>query len=301
MKRKNTQKKKKVGSYPFYTVVFSIALSLSVIGILGGVVIHANKLSNVIQENIQLHVYLNTFITKAELIKVKKVLSSKPFVARDENQAPKIAYISKEDALKQYIKDTGDDFKDLIESNPLKSSFTVSINPKFLSETQLKEIKKEVEGINGIFEVDLNTNKENEIKSIHDNIESVKLFLIGFTVISVLAIMLLISNTIKLALFSQRFLIRSMQLVGATSSFIQGPFLKRAFLHGLTGGAIASLCTYALLQYSHSKVAGLHELYDPQNIFFLLLFLPVLGGLIGWISSYRAVNKYLKLSLDDLY
>ena len=301
MKEKKTQKKKKVGSYPFYTVVFSIALSLSIVGIIGSVVIHANKLSNVIKENIELHVYLNSYITPPELTKVKKVLSSKPFVLRDQNQNPKVQYISQDEALKKYITETGDDFKDLIESNPLKASFIVGIHPKFLSETQLKDIKKEVELTSGVFEVDLNTNKANEIKSIHENIDKVKIFLIGFTFVSMLAIMLLINNTIKLALFSQRFLIRSMQLVGATSSFIQGPFLTRAFLHGLTGGGLASLGTYLLLKYSQSKIQGLSDLYDTQNILLLLIILPLFGGLIGLISSYRAVSKYLKLSLDDLY
>lgn len=301
MREKKTQKKKKVGSYPFYTVVFSIALSLSIVGIIGSVVIHANKLSNVIKENIKLHVYLNSYITPAELTKVKKVLSSKPFVLRDQNQTPKVEYISKDEALKKYTQRTGDDVKKLLGINPLKASFIVGIHPKFLSETQLKDIKKEVELTSGVFEVDLNSNKAHEIKMIHENIDEVKYFLLGFTIISLLAIMLLINNTIKLALFSQRFLIRSMQLVGATSSFIQGPFLTRAFLHGLTGGTIASLSTYSLIKYSQSNINGLTEIYDPSNILILLILLPLFGGLIGWISSYRAVSKYLKLSLDDLY
>lgn len=300
MRQKKTQKKKKVGSYPFYTVVFSIALSLSIVGILGGVVIHANKLSEIIKENIQVHVYLNSYITKAELLKVKKVLSSKPFIYRNDNNKPKVEYRSKDEARKIYIKDTGDNLDDFA-INPLKASFIIGIHPKFLSKDQLLSIKKEVEHINGVFEVDLNANKEEEIKSIHENISKVRIFLAGFTIISILAIMLLINNTIKLALFSQRFLIRSMQLVGATSSFIQRPFLSRAFLHGFLGGTIAAFSTYSLLQYSQANLEGLSQLYDGEKVLFLLILLPIIGGLIGWASSYRAVSKYLKLSLDDLY
>lgn len=301
MKAGKTQKKKKVGSYPFYTVVFSIALSLSVIGLVGAVSIHAYKLASHIQENIEVHVYLNNYITKAELMKVKKVLSSKPFVMRNEDNSAQVNYISKEEALTTFINETGDDFRDMIEGNPLKSSFIMKINPKFLNSQKLKEIKTEVEAISGVFEVDLNTNKEQEIASVYNNIKKINLFLIGFTVISLLAIMLLINNTIKLALFSQRFLIRSMQLVGATASFIQAPFLTRAFFHGLLGGAIASLCTYAVIEYAYSKINGLHDLYDWTNVALLLIALPIIGSLIGWSSSYLSVRKYLKLSLDDLY
>lgn len=300
MKPEKTNKKKKVGSYPFYTVVFSIALSLSIIGLLGAVVVHANKLSDVIRNNIEVHVYLNNYITKAELLKVKKVLASKPFVLRQDN-TPQIQYISKEEAQAKFIKETGDDFSEVLDGNPLKSSFIVKINPKFLKVNKLKEIKAEVENIGGIFEVDLNTNKENEVASIHDNLTKVKFALLAFTVIAIIAIMFLINNTIKLALFSQRFLIRSMQLVGATASFIQIPFLRRAFIHGLFGGFFASATTYGLTKYGYAKIDGLSELHDFQNMMILFILLPVIGSSIGWISSYLAVNKYLKLSLDDLY
>lgn len=301
MKPGKTQKKKKVGSYPFYTVVFSIALSLSVIGLVGAVSIHAYKFARFTQENIEVHVYLNNYITKAELMKVKKVLSSKPFVLRHEDNSAQVSYISKEEALSTYIKETGDDFRDMIEGNPLKSSFIFKINPKFLNAAKLKEIKSEVEGISGVFEVDLNTNKEQEIASVYNNINIINLFLLGFTLISMLAIMLLINNTIKLALFSQRFLIRSMQLVGATSSFIQTPFLTRALLHGLLGGLIASLSTFIVIEYAYEKIDGLQDLYDWTSVGFLLVALPIIGCTIGWLSSYLSVNKYLKLSLDDLY
>ncbi len=301
MKAGKTQKKKKVGSYPFYTVVFSIALSLSVIGLVGAVSIHAYKLASYIQENIEVHVYLNNYITKAELMKVKKVLSSKPFVMRNEDNSAQVSYISKEEALSTFINETGDDFRDMIEGNPLKSSFIMKINPKFLNSAKLREIKAEVEAISGVFEVDLNTNKEQEIASVYNNIKKINLFLIGFTVISLFAIMLLINNTIKLALFSQRFLIRSMQLVGATSAFIQTPFLTRAFFHGLLGGTIASLSTYAIIEYAYSKINGLQDLYDWTNVAILLIALPIIGSVIGWMSSYLSVRKYLKLSLDDLY
>ena len=256
MKPGKTQKKKKVGSYPFYTVVFSIALSLSFIGLVGAVSIHAYKFARFTQENIEVHVYLNNYITKAELMKVKKVLSSKPFVLRHEDNSAQVSYISKEEALSTYIKETGDDFRDMIEGNPLKSSFIFKINPKFLNAAKL---------------------------------------------ISMLAIMLLLNNTIKLAPFSQRFLIRSMQLVGATSSFIQTPFLTRALLHGLLGGLIASLSTFIVIEYAYEKIDGLQDLYDWTSVGFLLVALPIIGCTIGWLSSYLSVNKYLKLSLDDLY
>jgi cell division transport system permease protein len=127
------------------------------------------------------------------------------------------------------------------------------------------------------------------------------LVLLGFAVVLVLVVVVLINNTIKLALFSQRFLIRSMQLVGATRLFIQRPFLRRAAWQGLASGVLAALILVALLQYAYLEVEPLRLLRDDAGLGLLLLAVVGLGVVIGFFSSLRAVQKYLGMSLDDLY
>ena len=123
----------------------------------------------------------------------------------------------------------------------------------------------------------------------------------GFAVILGVIIILLINNTIKLALFSQRFLIRSMQLVGATRNFIQQPFLIRSFLQGLVSGVIAVIGLLLLLDYANSKIPGLEALQDNNIIFILFGIILLFGSLFGFFSTFRAIKKYLNMSLDELY
>lgn len=119
--------------------------------------------------------------------------------------------------------------------------------------------------------------------------------------ILLVTVVILISNTIKLALFSQRFLIRSMQLVGATKGFIRRPFLWRAFLYGALGGVFSSAIIFSLLEYGKNFIEGLQLLYDIELLAMLFGSLILLGALMSWISTYRSINKYLNMSLDELY
>ncbi len=139
------------------------------------------------------------------------------------------------------------------------------------------------------------------INKINKNIRTVSTVLAVLGIILLLASVLLINNTIKLALYSQRFLIRSMQLVGATRWFIQVPFLWRSLLQGMISGAIASAVLYALMHFAYGELKELNELKQEQWIYPLYGGLVILGSLIGFLSSYRAVSTYLKMSLDELY
>ena len=152
--------------------------------------------------------------------------------------------------------------------------------------------------MDGVYEV---LYVESLIESINSNIQKISLVLLSFAVILVLVVIILINNTIKLALFSQRFLIRSMQLVGATSFFIQRPFLNRAAWQGVVSGLIASALLFALMQYAYHEVTELQLLRDDEQTYILMAALVVIGLIIGFLSSYRAIRKYLRLSLDELY
>ncbi|MEM7107023.1 MAG: permease-like cell division protein FtsX [Bacteroidota bacterium] len=289
--------KKKLGSYPYFSVVFSIFLSLTVIGIFGLLFIYTNKLTSLIKKNIEVQVYLKKGISDNQRIQVQKTLSTQDFVAK-ENEALKIRFVSKKQAAEKFIKDTGEDFTTFLGDNPLRDAYIVNIAEENQSPEQLVEIKKEIEKITGVFEV---VYVENLVESINKNLTKISMWLLIFSIILILIVILLINNTIKLALFSQRFLIRSMQLVGAKAGFIQRPFLIRSIVHGLLAGALASLVVLGLLQFAQSEIEDLANLQSNTALGLLFAVLLILGVIIGLGSTYRAMKKYLRLSLDELY
>jgi cell division transport system permease protein len=288
--------KKKLGSYPSVSVVFSITLALFAIGVFGALVIYSKQLEKAVKENIRIQVYLNSKATSEDRAKIEKQLTVKYFVPRNEKNV--IQFISKEDAEKQFIKETGEDFRKFLGENPLHDAFLVRVGEAWQSKLSLGKIKLELEKIPGVFQVDF---KENLIESINTNITRIGLVLMGLVAILLAIVVLLINSTLRLALFSQRFLIRSMQLVGAKKWFIQKPFLFRASIHGLVAGILASSILVGLLYYATKKIEELKLLQDNDLLIKLIGSLLLLGMIVAVVSSYRAVNKYLKLSLDELY
>ena len=291
------KKKKKLGSYPYVSVVFSITLALFVIGLFGLLLLHANSLTRMIRENVTMQIFLNQTISESEKIQIQKTLAGKEYVAVMEDQ-PQITFISKEEAAEQFIEDTGEDFTQFLGENPLRDAYVININTDFQDTEALAKVKLDIERMNGVFEV---TYVENMIRSINENLAKVSLVLLGFAVLLVIIVAVLINNTIRLALFSQRFLIRSMQLVGATAGFIQRPFLRRSFFHGISGGILASVLLLFVLQYMNQQIEDIEQLQNPASIFILMGLLLLVGGFIGFLSTYRAIKKYLKMSLDELY
>jgi cell division transport system permease protein len=289
-------RKKTLGSYPYISVVLSITLALFVIGVFGVLIIYSNELERAIRDNVKIQVFLKNNLTESQRIQVEKNLSSRKFVAKGKPGA--IQFVSKDEAAKDVIRETGEDFKPLLGQNPLRDAFHVSIDPAFHDSANMARIKKEVEGISGVFQVYF---VENLIESINKNVTKIVLILAGVATALLLTVVLLIHNTLRLALFSQRFLIRSMQLVGATRSFIQWPFLLRAALHGLVAGILASALLFGLISLAHKRIEDLALIQNTNRILILVGGLLILGILVSFFSTYRAVSKYLQLSLDELY
>lgn len=296
-KIKRFKTKKRLGSYPYFSVVMSITLALFVIGLFGLLLLHATKLTTNIRENIEIQVYLNRYITENERIKINKTLSGKDYVFVKAGE-PQITFISKEESAEDFIQETGEDFIAFLGENPLRDAYAIKLNPDYHEAEKLAGIKEEIESVSGVFEVSY---IESFISSINKNITKLSIILAAFALILLFSVIMLINNTIKLALFSQRFLIRSMQLVGATSAFIQKPFLFRATLHGLLAGVVASVLLFATMQYGNNQIPDLQTLQEPDKILILFIGLVILGALIGLTSTYFSINKYLKMSLDELY
>ncbi len=289
--------KSKLGSFPTNNVLFTTMLALFVVGLFGLLLLHAARLTHIIQENVTIQVYLNKHISENEIIRINQVLSKQDFVLKKEDE-PQLRFLSKEEAAQAFIKETGENFLQVLDENPLRDAYIIQLDPRYQDPESLQTIKHDIDAINGVFEVYY---MENLVASINKNITRIGIILGVFAVILVLIVVVLIHNTIKLATYSQRFLIRSMNLVGATASFIRRPFLARAILIGLLAGTMANLLLLILLHYANLQFESLAKLQQPTKVFLLLGFIPLLGSLITFLGTYQATNKYLRISLDDLY
>ena len=258
MEDKKARKKRKLGSYPFVSVIFSTTVALTVLGLFGWILLHGTRLGSQIQESIEVQIYLNSNTSPSDINKLQTEISSKPYVLIKENK-PQVQLITKEEAAMQFIEDTGEDFKEFLGDNPLRDLFSIKIYASYQSLDSLELVKSEIESMSGVFEVDY---EESLIKSINQNITKISIILLSISGLALLVVIILINNTIKLALFSQRFLIRSMQLVGATGKFIQRPFLVRSILYGFIAGLLASSLLYAFTVYMNQTIEGLEGLPD---------------------------------------
>lgn len=291
------RKKTRLGSYKFASVLFSITLSLLMIGIFGVVMIQAKKLTTLIRENVEVQVFLAKNLKKEAIDQLLRQVENKPYVLKKEDQAA-MQFTSKEEAASLFLEEVGEDFTQFLDENPLRDSFTFSISEEFQTTNGIAEIVEELEAFPGVFEV---TYMQDMVASINENLLKVSLIMGTLIVILLVTVVILISSTIKLALFSQRFLIRSMQLVGATKGFIRRPFLWRSFFFGALAGILASGIIFGLMQYGRNFIEGLQLLYDVELLVLLFGGLILLGAFISWISTFRSINKYLNMSLDELY
>ncbi|CAN5316167.1 permease-like cell division protein FtsX [soil metagenome] len=294
-------KKKKLGSYPFISVVFSITLALFVVGVFGILVIYTDEIGIVVKENVKIQVFLKNQIEEKQVKSIEKQILRMGFSAKDTTKHP-IIFISKEEAAKQFIEDTGEDFKTFLGENPLRNAYLVAVDPAYQSKESLATIKSNVEKIPGVFQVYY---VDSLIQEINKNIARIGFVLMGISAILIIVVVLLINNTLRLALFSQRFIIRSMQLVGATKGFILLPFIYRAVIHGLIAGAVACGLLLLSLKFAYNRLeefkADLEMIENRERILTLLASLVAMGIFVAVLSTWRAVHKYLKLSLDELY
>jgi len=291
------RKKKKLGSYPYLSVVFSITLALFLIGILGLMILHANKLTSIIRENITMEVYLQKTVTENDRIRINKLLSEKEYISKKAAQ-PEIVYISRDDAAKSFGSKTGEDFVAFLGENPLRDAFIITIAPEYQTEESMTKIQGELSKTESVFEVAFTPSL---VQSINANAATISIILAGITIIVLLTIVILINNTIKLALFSQRFLIRSMQLVGAKTGFIIWPFVRSAAIHGLVAGIFASILLFATQKYAYTMIQDLQQIDLGDTLLILYAILLTIGIVIGATSTLTAVRRYLKMSLNELY
>ena len=292
-----SRKKTKVGKFKFISVLFSTTLSLFIVGLFGVIFIQAKTLTKIIRENIEIQVFLNKNISDERKAEIGKQLATKPYVMKRE-EGTSLLFISQEEAAASFLEDTGEDFTKFLDDNPLRDSYTLAIAEEYQTSEEIQEIVTAIRDMDGVFEV---TYMSDLVESINENLLKVSLVMGGFIAILIITVIMLINNTIRLALFSQRFLIRSMQLVGATRGFIRKPFLSRAFFFGALSGILASAILYGIIEYTKANIDGFAMLQNYELLYYLFGGLVLAGAMLSVFSTLRAVNKYLNMSLDELY
>ncbi len=289
-------KKKKIGSYPNTMIVVSLTAALFLIGFCGLLVIQSRKLVSLIKQNLQVTVFLEKDLGSAERDRIYREIREKPFILQGADSS--VVFVSKEQAAREFIEGTKEDFTTLLGENPLLDSYRVKVGEEYFNEEKLKAIQGQLERLKGVHEVVYHQDLADQINR---NISKIYLVLAAFAIVMLVIIVILINNTIKLAIYSQRFLIRSMQLVGATDGFIQRPFLMHGALQGVIGGVLASIFLVILQQTAVRNIEGLVVLQEYSKLGILLLMVILLGVLVGLACTYQSLSRYLRISLDDLY
>jgi cell division transport system permease protein len=277
----------------YFMSILGVALVLFILGILGWIVINASKLENYFKGNVQLHAFIREGSPKKDIDSLQRFIAAKPY-ARD------VEYITKEKARQKFMGDNNEDWQKVLDYNPLPESVDFFLDPSYVVKDSIDAIISELQQAN--FIVSEVQYPDAVVSSLNSLVRKIEIVLLVIAAVLTLIAIILIDNTIRLAMFSNRFLIKTMQMVGATRWFISRPFTSKAILNGLSSAllAIAAILfiVYGVENWWLPELAALRD-----NLWLSLLFLGLIlmGISITFISTQRSVTKYLKMKLDDLY
>jgi cell division transport system permease protein len=273
------------------STVIGISLVLFMLGILAILILNAQKLSTYVKESIRVEIFLNPDINEAEIIRLQKEIDSEVYARVTE-------YISKEESAKLLEEELGEDFMGFLDYNPLPDLIDLRLVADYAHPDSILSIAESIEAKQGVNEV---VYSPNLIRQIETNINKIGLALLAFSGLLLLIAIALINNTIRLTIYSKRFVIRSMQLVGATSGFIQRPFIWNGILQGLYSSFIAILLILGILFAIRHEVPEFFEFNDL--IMFVKLFglVALLGMIISGLSTLFAVRRYLRMDASKIY
>jgi cell division transport system permease protein len=281
----------KRGKPSYFMAILGVTIVLIVFGIIGLMTINARKFIQNTKENIEMHVWINENTPDTAIASLQKYIESQPY-------AKKVTFKNTETAKKEWIQTGGEDFNEFIENMGLPISIDFTIRNEYVDSSHLDQIKADI-ATNPIVN-DVQYPKAVVTKMVK-NFRMIGIILAVVAILMAVLVIILIDNTIRLAMFSNRFLIKTMQMVGATRWFIARPLDQRAVINGAISGVIATLVVYILLWLAENLYEGFRELNDPRMLIFLSIMLILLGIGITLFSTHRSVLKYLKMKLDDLY
>lgn len=275
----------------YLTSVISITLVLFLLGIAGFLILNVRNLSMNVRENIGFNIELKDQVREADLQQFRKILDAKKYIKSTD-------YLSRDQAAVETQNALGEDFISFLGYNPLPATIKIKLNASWANQDSIAKIETELKKYPQVSEIYY---RKNLINEINDNVQKISLIIFSFTGLLLFISLTLINNTIRLSVYSRRFLIHTMQLVGATRGFIRKPFILKGIYYGLLSSLIAILLLLGSIYIIQKQISGLIDFIDPDILAYLFSGVIFAGILISTISTFFAVNKYLKLNTDALY
>ncbi len=275
----------------YFMAIVGVSLVLFLLGMLGWFVINANKLGQNFKENVEVQVYVRENISAKDSAALVQYVAAQPYVKS-------YTYITKEMARKNFVGTGNDDFMAVLDKNPLPASVDFTIRSDYATPDSLTKIKTDLAQNIAVSEVQYN---KELVTNLDDKIRKISLILLVVAIITSVLVIILIDNTIRLAMFSNRFLIKTMQMVGATRWFIARPMDMRALVNGAISGLIAIGGIVGIIFIAERWLPEIKALRDYTLLSVMFVVMVLLGISISFISTHRSVLKYLKMKLDDLY
>lgn len=277
----------------YFMAILGVTVVLFFVGVFGWLILNASKYTEVLKENVQVQIYLRNTASQKDVDSLTSYISAKPY-------SKNVEYVDKEMAKKRYLASGEKDFSGFIDGNPLPAMVSFHIRNQYVVKDTLESIKNDI--LNGR---DLAIESVNYPASLVEKmgpiLKWVLVVLVALASLFGILAIILIDNTIKLSMYSNRFLIKTMQMVGATRRFITGPITRRAIINGALAALIAIACVWGLVLLSERLLPDLRDLRDNSRLGMLCGLIVILGIGITLLSTYRSVIKYLKMKLDDLY
>ena len=275
----------------FITAGISTTMVLFLLGLVVFFVLTANNLSVYIRENIAFSAILDDGIKETSIIKLQESLNKKDYVKQT-------VYISKDQALKEQIEAMGTDPSEFLGHNPFNASIEIKLNAGYTHPDSIKWIEKELMENKSILEVSY---PQNLLDSVNRNLQKISAFLLGLAILLSLISFSLINNTIRLTIYSKRFLIHTMKLVGASWGFIRRPFITRNLWIGILSGAVANAILTASAYTAVKYEPELLAIVSPKSIMIVAAAVMVFGMIITTLCAYISINKYLRMKISELY
>lgn len=279
------------------TVVVSIALVLFLLGLMGLILINAQKYSDYIKEQLVVNAYFDENFDAKDSVKIVK--QENDAFKKIQNLAPvkRATYISRQMAADEARKSMGIESSALFEENIFPSSVEVALKPDYVDPSKIDEAIKQIKATPGIMDV---KNNSTLMVEVYNNLNNILKWILGFSILFLILAVVLINNSIRLKIFSKRFIIKTMQLVGAKRRFILKPFIKEAVILGVVGAIIGLAVLFGAWYYFITQI-GTPFVQDANQLIILVIAIFILGVVITVLSTIFATWKFLRSNVDDLY
>ena len=283
------QKRRLITSY--FSVVISIALVLFLVGLLGILVLNTQKVADHFKEQIALTIYLDDTAKEVEINQLQKSIALSDYTKS-------IEFISKDEAAKAYSEEIGEDFMDFLGYNPLQNAIDIYFNADYVSEVQIAEISRDLKEYEFVDEI---VYDKPLIALLNDNIKKLSFWVLVISGVFTFIAVLLINSSIRLSVYSKRFTIKTMQMVGATKGFIRRPFIWKSIKLGSIGAILSLIGMAVVLYYLDQSFPELYLIANKPILAALFGAVFLLGLIISWLSTFFATQRFLNLKTDELY